>query len=659
MYQCMHFFQSDNCSDDDDPDYKPQNLDGENSDDSDESSTISDESITIEVVRNDPIMSTSGSCATQKDSPIGCEPITSTTSTDSHQTLFVEKANNSDHRVWDKKQCCPYCLKLFPKLPRHLTQKHITEIDVASALAFPKKSSERRSRLDDLRNRGNYAHNIEAIKTGEGAIIPYRRPAKDEDTTTYTPCSHCLAFFKKEDLWKHVKHCPKNQKKGMHVPPHGHQQASAALLPVADTASAKFKCTILDTMALDQIALTARTDALITTFGLHMYAKNGHVEHQHQYIKQKMRELARFLIAHRELDPTVKTLNDSINPTKFSSVVKAVKTVSGYDENSCKYSTPSLALKLGHSLKKCGRYIRSEALQCQDESLKKRGQDFCDLCEVEWTTQVSSQALSTLHENRYNRPKRIPLAQDLKLLNSHLHDKATELSAQLEKDPDKDTWRELAEVTLAQTTLFNRRRGGEMQRLTIVDYNNGISNTAPPQEEVLQSLSAVEVKLLGTLARIEMRGKHGRKVAVLLTEKLQRQLRLLHETRDQYGEVDPASPFVFARAGSCKTPLRCSDVLRKFASACGAEMPRLLTSTSLRKHIAVVTQLLNLKENELDVIARFMGHDVRVHREFYRLPEDTLELVKVSKLLLNIEAGNLHKCQGKSLDEITVNEDGM
>ena len=43
----------------------------------------------------------------------------------------------------------------------------------------------------------------------------------------------------------------------------------------------------------------------------------------------------------------------------------------------------------------------------------------------------------------------------------------------------------------------------------------------------------------------------------------------------------------------------------------------------------------------------------------YRLPEETLQLCKVSKILLNMEHGRIPHCHGKSLDEITVKPDGM
>jgi len=54
----------------------------------------------------------------------------------------------------------------------------------------------------------------------------------------------------------------------------------------------------------------------------------------------------------------------------------------------------------------------------------------------------------------------------------------------------------------------------------------------------------------------------------------------------------------------------------------------------LRKHVTTISQVLNLKENELDIdlLAQFMGHD-RVHREFYRLPLDVLQTAEVAKIL--------------------------
>lgn len=93
--------------------------------------------------------------------------------------------------------------------------------------------------------------------------------------------------------------------------------------------------------------------------------------------------------------------------------------------------------------------------------------------------------------------------------------------------------------------------------------------------------------------------------------------------------------------------IRGCDVIRKHASLCGASKPEYLRSTRLRKHIATASQVMNLKDNELDLLARFLGHDMRVHQEFYRLPEQTLHLAKVSKVLLHMESGAIANLAGK------------
>ena len=82
--------------------------------------------------------------------------------------------------------------------------------------------------------------------------------------------------------------------------------------------------------------------------------------------------------------------------------------------------------------------------------------------------------------------------------------------------------------------------------------------------------------------------------------------------------------------------------------------PKSITSTKLRKYIATVSQTAALTEVDLDWLARHLGHDIRVHREFYRLHESTAELAKVSKLLLAVDSGEIKQMAGKSLLEINV-----
>jgi len=54
-----------------------------------------------------------------------------------------------------------------------------------------------------------------------------------------------------------------------------------------------------------------------------------------------------------------------------------------------------------------------------------------------------------------------------------------------------------------------------------------------------------------------------------------------------------------------------------------------------------------------------MSHSKEIHKSFYRLPESTFQIAKVSKFLLMMEKGEAEKYRGKNFDEIDVNVDGL
>lgn len=58
------------------------------------------------------------------------------------------------------------------------------------------------------------------------------------------------------------------------------------------------------------------------------------------------------------------------------------------------------------------------------------------------------------------------------------------------------------------------------------------------------------------------------------------------------------------------------------------------------------------------MLANFLGHDITIHREFYRLPEHTLQLAKVGKLLTMLDAGKCKEYIGKSLDDVVIDLQG-
>lgn len=62
-------------------------------------------------------------------------------------------------------------------------------------------------------------------------------------------------------------------------------------------------------------------------------------------MSQRLRQLARFLLALRKLDGSVHSLTDCIHPSKFEVVTEAVRAVSGFDEKTHLYKNSINAIE--------------------------------------------------------------------------------------------------------------------------------------------------------------------------------------------------------------------------------------------------------------------------------------------------------------------------
>ncbi|XP_051812170.1 uncharacterized protein LOC110965813 [Acanthochromis polyacanthus] len=398
-------------------------------------------------------------------------------------------------------------------------------------------------------------------------------------------------------------------------------------------------------------SVVIKEEKSILRLGEHLYAKHGHDKTKHEYIRQKMREISRLICHSRKLGKLQK-MEDFYIPSNFNSVIEAVKDVAGYDEDKNIYKRPSLALKLGHSLKKIADILECEAQMAgsDGEGFLKNVQKSRSLYEKKWDVCVSSRALQTLREAKWNTPHLLPFTEDVKMMHMHLDKCREEYKKTLKNNPNKKNWSKLATLTLCEVILFNRRREGEVSKMPLSAFI--LRDTTGVHSDLAEGLSPLEQKLCQHFQHIEIRGKRNRKVPILLTPDMLSSMEALVAHRRACGIPDE-NPFFFSRP-EAETHLRGSDAIRQIAKECGAKHPETLSSTKLRKQIASLSTVLNLKDHEMDVLANFLGHDIRVHRQYYRLPEGTLELAKVSKVLCALEQGRLSDFKGMSLDQIQI-----
>ena len=153
---------------------------------------------------------------------------------------------------------------------------------------------------------------------------------------------------------------------------------------------------------------------------------------------------------------------------------------------------------------------------------------------------------------------------------------------------------------------------------------------------------------------VEVVGKRSKKVPVVLTPDVKAAIITLTRTRKE-GNVSNANPFVFAlNDGKSVNPLRGNDALRKVSSMVDLQLPGAITSTNLRKYMATISQLVDMDENEMEWLANHLGHNVKIHKDFYRMQSSTLEMAVIGNLLIAVDEGRAHNFRGKNLRDITL-----
>ncbi|XP_023821816.1 uncharacterized protein LOC110013576 isoform X1 [Oryzias latipes] len=570
-------------------------------------------------------------------------------SDDASVVVMTLKKKEDGRRLYDKTFYCVFCSKPFKKISRHLQSKHKDKPEVSKAFLCPKGSKERKIQLSLLRNKGNRIHNNKVLKEGKGMVIPRQQTSGPVKTSDYMHCVNCEAYLKRKSLWKHMKRCHLSKEvKGLKPGKTRVQALCGYAQPVPDNVSAQFWKMVLE-MHSDEVSEAVRKEPVILKFGEHLYGKHGHDTTKHEYIRQKLRETGRLVLQAKRCGK-LKRMSDFFLPSNFPHVIKAVHMVAGFNQETSTFKKPSLALKLGHNLKKMANIVEYEAMVAGDEETINNIHMFKQICETKWSELVSSQALRNMSEAKWNAPHLLPFAEDVKQMHDYIAKQRKECQANLEAEPSKKHWADLAKITLCEVIIFNRRREGEVSKMYLHSFT--LRDTSQSHPDLELALTDLEKKLCNHFQRIEIRGKRGRKVPILLTPEVVTSMEILVKTRFKCGVPDD-NPFFFGRPDAV-TYFRGSDVIRHTARSCGAKHPEALSSTKLRKHVATMSKVLNLKDNEMDDLADFLGHDIRVHRQYYRLPEGTLQMAKISKVLLALEQGNLSDFKGKNLDEIQI-----
>ena len=547
-----------------------------------------------------------------------------------------------DHK--SKYHCCVFCGELFANVPRHMRAFHDDETEVRDILLINNKTSEGkrtvRNKWGILVNKGDFQHNQNVKKTGSGTCIVKYRNQKIKEMGH---CPYCFAMYSSAELWRHKKSCTAyiekkdTEEKSM--------LKESRRLGYSCVTENEYVQKLLSAMKQDCEVDIVRSEPLLVKWAERMVESidKKQFSSRKRVVSQKLRQMGRFVRKCREKSE-IKSLQECFVPRNFDTVLRVVKLCGEQDEYG-EYASPSVVQRLSTYLKHVAQLAKSQAIKEGDENMQKNVDQFLQLHENELCV-LTCNAKVTLDERHYNKTEILPVFEDINIVSEYI-DK--EIKNWMAKSGD-DAYVNLVKLNLSKIILFNRKRCGEAEKMTMENYNKGISNPqTKPHADVLDRLSNLEKVLLTTLTRIEIRGKRNRRVPILLSPSMLAGLQRMVELRE--GRVSEDSRYLFARIGMCQTPYRGHICLNEIATRAGVSDPNVFKSTKLRKHLATMSQMLEISQSDRQLLANFMGHSDEVHGKYYKLPDTVLDRCKVAQVLIALNSGRADY-RGRSLEEI-------
>lgn len=529
----------------------------------------------------------------------------------------VERTTASSQQKKIKGNYCLYCKTMVKSFARHVLRNHNSEAEIQTICTYPVHSSGRKQLFNKLRKRGNFMYSKIT-----------REPLKKYCRGKVLPCDNCLGFYSANLLYRHRNKCT-GKNDGLHM-------VSAQNLMVAESKiDPLLMKTVFTSMRPDEISMIAKQDTLICAFGAE-YIKIHRSKNFINIASRKMRELARLLIEMKNRDPTIKSLMDALKTKNFDLLVDAIKSAGKYNTETDTYKSPTYVYSLGTTLKQCIVLALKGKHSSEKEISAEVRRDLMQLIEmicVQWKRKVLSQVTEDLNVTNFDNVSLISLASDLRLLKDCLTSQARiSIDAINEQTCNKDHYQNLMETAFCQVLMLNRRRPEGLLMLSLQEYES--CSQTKQNEEFVEMVSPSEKILWSKFKRVLVENERGQRVPILFSNEVKEHIKLLTELRKDF--VQRNNKYLFANLDSPQS-LYSFKVLSKYARMCGASNPESLISTKFRDHLATLTQVFSVPDDDLEQLLTFMGHDANISRGAFRLSYDVYQRSKIAKLLLSME----------------------
>lgn len=130
-----------------------------------------------------------------------------------------------------------------------------------------------------------------------------------------------------------------------------------------------------------------------------------------------------------------------------------------------------------------------------------------------------------MDENKWNKPKTLPLTEDLNKLNNFVKKTAHSASNTLKQGFDYVQWENLNKATMVKILIFSSKRVGDVQRLRIEDFKK--AHNVQRDTITYQLLSESECITCLKYMRVEVRGKHAKVIPMLLPKDMLESIKII------------------------------------------------------------------------------------------------------------------------------------
>ena len=322
-----------------------------------------------------------------------------------------------------------------------------------------------------LSRKGDYEYNMQSMKQQSSELCVVRQSIHGSGEALccddFVSCTHCLGFFYGPTLFKHVRTCPM---KGTAI--EKHLLASSRVLLNVELGGGKFRDVhelILSKMSKrDKAYILMKNDDTLLMFAatqLQMKEKGRYND-----IKYSLRLLATLVLKYQEISKVDSARAvDLVFPENYDVILEAAKSISGY-QGPRKIEKPNVFRKIGFCLSNLVLIVRASALKRNDTILIEKCRCFIELRETNWEIYAGN-AQAVYESRKANIPEELPLEEDIKHFREYCVQEMEGLCqlALTEKFLPHD-YRQLLKITLCRVMSFNARRGGEVSRVTLAQW---------------------------------------------------------------------------------------------------------------------------------------------------------------------------------------------